>query len=98
MNEPYQQPEPLAEVIHEMRAMVRNGASVAQLVDRMQGRTGSKPDACLPVIWYFRKAFNLPLKVVLPLREWLLERNDEEINDLLLPEIAKAMAEPDVFE
>jgi hypothetical protein len=96
MKETYEQPEPRADVIVEMRAMAQQGAGIPELVHLMQARTGAKLDASLPAIWYFCKAFHLPLKVVLPLREWFLDHNDDEINAVLLPEIANAMAKLDL--
>jgi hypothetical protein len=80
------------EVIREMRQLAEKGAAVPQLVRTIQTRLGYREDAALPILWYFTEAFYLPLPLVLPLREWFAQRNDEAINALLLPEIARTRA------
>lgn len=80
-------------VIREMRQLASKGATVPQLVRTAQSRLGYKEDAALPILWYFMAAFYLPLPVVLPLREWFAQHNDEAIDALLLPEIARTQAE-----
>jgi hypothetical protein len=90
MNSPHLQAPMNAEVIHEMRELAGKGATVPQLVRAVQTRLGYTENAVLPILWYFSAAFSLPLPIVLPLREWFTKRNDEEINALLLPEIAKS--------
>lgn len=86
------QPHVNEDVIREMRQLASKGANVPQLVRSIQGRLGYKEDAYLPILWYFTAAFCLPLPLVLPLREWFVERNDEAIDALLLPEIARTKA------
>lgn len=92
MNSLNSQPQVRADVVHEMREMVREGATVPPLVRLVQTKVGYREDAVLPVLWYFTAAFCLPLPILLPLREWFGKRNDEEINALLLPEIARTRA------
>jgi hypothetical protein len=87
-----QQPEVNEDVVLEMRRLASKGATVPQLVRMIQTRLGYKEDAFLPILWYFTTAFCLPLPLVLPLREWFVRRNDEEIDALLLPEIARTQA------
>lgn len=86
------QPEVNEGVIREMRQLAEKGATVPQLVRMIQTRLGYGKEVSLPILWYFTAAFSLPLPLVLPLREWFVQRNDEEINALLLPEIARTQA------
>lgn len=83
------QPQMNEEVLREMRQLAEEGATVPQLVRRIQTRLGYAEDAILPILCYFTAAFSLPLPLVLPLREWFATRNDEEIDALLLPEMAR---------
>lgn len=69
--------------------MARRGTSVRELVKLVQSRLGLADDAVLPVLWYFCRAFCLPLRTVLPLREWIGSSDDREINAELMPEIEK---------
>ncbi|HTU92621.1 MAG TPA: hypothetical protein VMF69_21245 [Gemmataceae bacterium] len=87
-----QQPQVNENVIREMRQLASQGATVPQLVRTIQTRLGYKEDAVLPILWYFTAAFCLPLPLVLPLREWFVQRNDEAIDTLLRPEIARTQA------
>jgi hypothetical protein len=87
MSENTLQTEPRADVIASLRALAGQGASVRKLADEVISRVGLKGDEVLPLLWYFSKAFALPLPVVLPLREWLGTDRDEEIDALLLPAI-----------
>lgn len=87
-----QQPQVNEDVVCEMRRLASTGATVPQLVRTIQTRLGYKQDVVLPILWYFTSAFCLPLPVVLPLREWFVQHNDEAINALLLPEIARTQA------
>ncbi len=84
-----QQPHVNEDVIREMRQLAFEGADVPQLVRTVQTRLGYKEDAFMPILWYFTAAFCLPLPLVLPLREWFVQHNDEAINAHLLPEIAR---------
>ncbi len=93
MNLSHQQTQVRADVVGDMREMARKGASVPQLVRAVQTRVGYSEHASLPILWYFMTAFCLPLPIVLPLREWFAKGNDDEINALLLPEIARTEAE-----
>jgi hypothetical protein len=72
-----------------MQRMAANGATVRQLVQTIQAQLGFRPDAIVPLLWYFTQAFGLPLVTVLPIREWLGTDRDEEINQLILPAIQR---------
>lgn len=86
------QPQVNEDVIREMRQLAEKGAKVPELVRTIQMRLGYPEEAVLPILWYFTAAFSLPLPVVLPLREWFTQRNDDEMNALLLPEITRTQA------
>jgi hypothetical protein len=90
MSESTRQPEPRTDVIASLQALAARGASVRELVSEVVDRVGLKGDEVVPIVWYFSKAFALPLPVVLPLREWLGTDRDEEIDALLLPAIRGA--------
>jgi len=85
-------PEIRADVVEEMRRLADRGASVRQLVEAVRTRLGCDEEAVLPVLWYFTKAFHLPLKDVLPIREWFGTAHDEEIDATILPAIDHAKA------
>ena len=82
-----------ADIVREMRETASRGGTVPELVTLVQAKAGYNDGAILPVLWYFSKAFCLPLPIVLPLREWFFDRNDEAINALLLPEIEQNRAQ-----
>src|SRR5262245_56506977 len=88
-----EQPTTREDVIRAMRELATRGTTVRELVQVVHTRLGYPEDAVLPVMWYFSEAFGLPLKDVLPLREWLGTDRDEEIDALMLPAIAKARSQ-----
>jgi len=75
---------PLADqaLIRDLRRMAENGAPLAELVDEITRRLGHSEYYVLPVLSYFTKTFEFPLRVVLPLREWIFDRDDREVEDL----------------
>lgn|SRR5438270_4499385 len=81
------------DVIAAMRRLAKRGGKVRELVDCVQASLTGDQDTLLPVLWYFMKAFHLPLPEVLPIREWLGTTNDEEIDGLILPAIQRTKAE-----
>ncbi|MHB1425227.1 MAG: hypothetical protein ACYC3I_18815 [Gemmataceae bacterium] len=87
-----QQPQVNEDLIRELRQLASEGAAVPRLVRTIQTRLGYQENAVLPILWYFTAAFCLPLPIVLPLREWFVEHDDEAINSHLLPEIARTRA------
>jgi len=78
----------MEQVIDEPQA--EQGKGGPDLVQFVQSELGLKHDALLPVLWYFMKAFHLPLGEVLPIREWLGTGNDEEIDAIILPAIQRS--------
>ena len=72
------------------RKLANQGNSVPELVRFVQSELVLKHDALLSVLWYFMKAFHLPLGEVLPIREWLGTGDDREINALVLPAIQRS--------
>jgi hypothetical protein len=87
MEQVIDEPEVRADLIEAMRDLAEQGKDVRALVRRVQSELGLNHDALLPVLWYFMKAFHLPLGEVLPIREWLGTGNDEEIDAVVLPAI-----------
>jgi len=77
------------EILSALRQLAARGANVRELVGCLQAKLSMDDAALLPVLWYFMKAFHLPLDRVLPLREWLGTNDDQEIDRLILPAIQK---------
>ena len=90
MEQVIDEPEVSVDVVSAMRHLAQQGASVRQLAECVQSRLGLKPDALWQLLWYFMKAFHLPLGEVLPIREWLGTGNDEEIDAIVLPAVQRA--------
>jgi uncharacterized membrane protein YvbJ len=53
------------------------------MVDFIQKSLGFSKSFVVPVLPYFCKAFSLPLREVLPLREWVGDRDDSQVENLL---------------
>ncbi len=87
------EPDLRMEVVEAMRDLARRGAGVRELVHCVHSSLHLQPDALLPVLWYFMKAFRAPLDEVLPVREWLGNGNDSEVDALILPAIRRRQAE-----
>ena len=79
------------ELIQELRALAERGADVPELVALLLQRLElDNKEAILPVIVYFRAAFDLSLREALPLREWLGGRDRSEIDSLLIPAMQRS--------
>jgi hypothetical protein len=76
------------DIIQELRTKAAKGSTVRELVGVIQSRLECGDQALLVVLWYFTAAFRVPLRQVLPIREWLGSNNDEEIDGEILPAIA----------
>ena len=75
--------EPLnEELVAELRKLASRGDSLEQMVDHVQGSLGFSKSFTVPVLPYFCRAFGLPLLDVLPLREWIVDRDDREVEQL----------------
>jgi len=70
------------ELVAQLRQMASEGAPLERLVDHVQGSLGFAKSFTVPVFPYFCRAFKLPLREVLPLREWIVDRDDREVEDL----------------
>ena len=79
---------PNESILCEMRALALAGASVHKIVAALQARLKSKTPDVIPTLWYFKHAFCLTLREVLPLREFIGSDLEEEMNGLLLPAIS----------
>jgi hypothetical protein len=76
--------EPLnAELVAELGELGSSGASLEKMVDHVQARLGFSKSFVVPVLPYFCAAFSLPLREVLPLREWITDRDDREVEGLV---------------
>jgi len=71
------------ETVAGLRAMAEGGAGLAQMVQFAQAELGFGRPFVVPVLAYFCEAFSLPLRDVLPLREWC-ETGDPETEAQLL--------------
>src|SRR5260370_36791080 len=90
MEQVIDEPEVRVDIGEAMRDLADQGKGVRELVQVVQSQLGLKHEALLPVLWYFMKAFHLPLAEVLPIREWLGTDNDKEIDAVILPAIRRA--------
>jgi hypothetical protein len=79
-----------ADIVEGLRELALQDKSVRHLVRYVQSELGLKHNALLPVLWYLMKAFHLPLREVLPIREWLGTGKDEEIDAVVLPAFQRA--------
>jgi hypothetical protein len=89
MEQVIEQQQVRADVVKAMRDLAKRGATVRQLVECVQVNLGLRNDALLSVLWYFMKAFYLPLGDVLAIREWLGTTEDALIDAMILPAIKR---------
>ena len=76
--------EPLKEeVIAQLRHLAFEDSSLGHMVDYVQESLGFSKSFTVPVLPYFCRAFALPLREVLPLREWITDRDDREVEGLV---------------
>jgi hypothetical protein len=90
------------ELIHDLRQMVKNGASVSQLVDEIRSRLSTSRQMSIPSgspfvpILYFVKAFHLGINEAKELGHWSRylagHCNDEQIDDVVMPLILSKQA------
>jgi len=83
-------PELDLQLVRELRELGRKGATVRELVAVIHAGLDLPSDAVIPVLWYLASAFDLSLREVLPVREWLGTENDTDIDALILPAIEQA--------
>jgi hypothetical protein len=82
--------EPRADLVSDLRALAERDADVPELVSLLQQRLGLGDDRALfPALAYFRAAFHLSLREVLPLREWLSGRDRTEVDSILIPALRR---------
>lgn len=89
------QGEVRAEVIHELRnrAGAGAGADVPALVEFLTSHLELlNGQSLLPVLSYFRAAFDLSLREALPLREWLGGKDRSEVDTILVPAMQRNKA------
>src|SRR5260370_34900531 len=87
----FEQGEVRVDVIQELRAMASRNVDVPELVQFLQhslqlnGMTGT-----MTAMVYFRAAFDLSLREVLPLREWVGGGDRSEIDTILIPAMERS--------
>lgn len=81
---------PNEEIVRELRCLALQGASARDLVKATRSRLGITNESAVPVLWYFAHAFKLPLKEILPMREWLELADFEALDAELIPRIKAA--------
>lgn len=84
--------EPLNQaLIHELRCMARNGATVPQMLRTVLARGAHEQPYTVVFIKYLRGAFGLTLRQASPIGGWMPdssgELSDSQLNDLLMLEI-----------
>jgi hypothetical protein len=85
MGKHYEGPPLRRDLIQRLRGMVFRGDTVPELAAEINGALSLPGTAAIPVLLYFAEAFDLSLKDVLPIREWIGTHNDEEINAAIMP-------------
>jgi len=76
--------EPKVEIVEELKAMARRRESLDEMIGYVQDRLGFTSDFVVPVMSYFCRAFSLPLRDILPLRELVQLHDDASIAKLLI--------------
>ncbi len=79
------------EIHPKLREMAANGESLTAMVDFVMSAMAillpHQEVATIPMLLCFCRAFSLPLPVVLPLREWVYDRKENEESQALLAHI-----------
>jgi len=70
-------------VVEKLREMATNRVSIESMVEFVRASLGNSEVWIVPAMAYFCRAFSLPLREVLPLREWVESHDDESIATLL---------------
>ena len=66
------------DIIDRLREMAARHDSLDQMMAHVQAELGFSESFVVPVLPFFCKAFELSLRDVLPLREWISDRNDAD--------------------
>jgi hypothetical protein len=69
-------------IVEKLRDMAANRQTVEAMVEFLRTELPWSEVAIIPVMAYFCRAFSLPLRVVLPLREWVESHDDGSIAEL----------------
>jgi hypothetical protein len=67
------------DVVDSLREMARRQSSVKSMVEFVNEKLAHSEVAIIPMMSYFCRAFSVPLRDVLPLREWVHSHDDETI-------------------
>jgi hypothetical protein len=71
------------EIVDKLRELAGKRASLAAMVEFVKAELGHSEVYVVPLMSYFCRAFSLPLRDVLPLREWVNSRDDDSVATLL---------------
>jgi len=81
------------DIIHRLRTMAREGATVPQMLRDLIRNLGQDAPHVLTLAKFFREAFALTLLDVKPLGGWSAdgkgEFSDSQVNEFILPEIRR---------
>jgi hypothetical protein len=72
-----------SDILRGLQTMAKRGRSLNEMVGYIQKELDFSEDFIVPVLGYFCQAFSLPLKEVLPLREWVGTHDDQSVAPLL---------------
>jgi hypothetical protein len=70
-------------IVEKLREMAASRSSLGAMVEYVRTEIGPSDVYVVPLLSYFCRAFSLPLRDVLPLREWVELRDDQSIASLL---------------
>jgi len=85
----YERPELRADLIDELRALALRGAKTKEMLNLLHTRLPYGKPAIIPVLAYITRAFCIPLREVLPLRELITELH-AEMDAVIVPAIERA--------
>src|SRR6266576_704083 len=82
------------DLVRDLRALAERNADIPEMVSLLQQRLGLCEDRVLiSALAYFRAAFCLSLRDVMPLREWLGGRDRSEVDSILIPAMRRTKAQ-----
>ncbi len=86
MTKSFSDPPMNEDLLREMRLLAKDGTSVRALTQLIQLRLDvTYENGAIAILAYFCRAFLIPLREVLPIREWLGTTQDAEIDAQILP-------------
>jgi hypothetical protein len=86
----YEQPELRTDLIDELRALALRGAKTKDMLNLIHARLPYGEPAIIPALAYITRAFCIPLREALPLRELIGTELHAEMDDVILPALERA--------